>query len=414
MADEPVKRPREQMDRIAREGDAEELGALGIMVTERLACPEGAVVCDVAGDLHRRAEEYAGYDVQYACVVASGRWLAGVLRLRDLLLVPARRPVQEIMIRDPVSVRDDTDLDGLAELLDHHGFRGVPVVAGRGVLLGVARQRDLDEALAAARGPGWLRSQGIVGGDEGGARRPGRGRARAHACIVPPPRLRIWRREDGEAVATVRASGAPRTARRFQPGDAAADVHAGRHRRASGTAVVGKPRQPAVHRLAGTLRRLLLGPGRREFLRFALDGVRRGALDEVTVTIAALPGAPETIHQVALSGRLAGREVRRHEERSIPGPRPPCMGAAGSLRGARHGAAAAIRDLWRDLSEIAACGVTVRAVEPPGPRPRLSPAPGGPAEAVPRSPPGSRAALPRRRSSSGSALRSPATPRSSG
>ncbi len=138
----------------------------GIMVTEFLAYPKMLRIEDVVADLRARAEEYSEYDVQYVYVIDRHGKLVGVLRLRDLLLAPTYRTIAESMIRSFVSVRDNAPLHELNDLFEHHGYLGMPVTDDRGRLVGVVRRHDLEEALQQQSGQDFLKSQGIVGGEE--------------------------------------------------------------------------------------------------------------------------------------------------------------------------------------------------------------------------------------------------------
>jgi magnesium transporter len=89
-----------------------------------------------------------------------------VLRLRELLLAPRSKPINRLMIPDPLAVRDTDSLDRLGEFFDEHQFLGVPVVDAAGVLVGVVRRHDVEEALAERSDSDYLKSQGIVGGEE--------------------------------------------------------------------------------------------------------------------------------------------------------------------------------------------------------------------------------------------------------
>jgi len=138
----------------------------GIMVTEFLAYPNALKVEDVVSDLRARADEYSEYDVQYVYAIDRYGKLVGVLRLRDLVLAPKDRTVAETMIASPLSVRDNTPLNELADFFDTHGFLGVPVTDDRGRLVGVVRRHDVEEALQQRSGQDFLKAQGIVGGEE--------------------------------------------------------------------------------------------------------------------------------------------------------------------------------------------------------------------------------------------------------
>ena len=137
----------------------------GLMVKEFLAYPLDRTVADVVDDLRRNVERYKRYDVQYAYVTEDGR-LVGVLRLRDLLLAAPATPLSRVALPDPVRLRDDATLDELREFFRRHAYFGVPVVDREGRLLGVVRRSAVKEALAERTAEDYLKSQGIVGGEE--------------------------------------------------------------------------------------------------------------------------------------------------------------------------------------------------------------------------------------------------------
>ena len=138
----------------------------GLMVTEFLRYKENLTVGEVVADMRARADDYRDYDVQYACVCDARGRLTGVLRLRDLLLAPPAKPIVELMIRRPLSVRDDEPLDEVADFFETHDFFGVPVVDADGRLLGVVRQSAVAEAWGDRQDSDFLKTQGIVGGEE--------------------------------------------------------------------------------------------------------------------------------------------------------------------------------------------------------------------------------------------------------
>ncbi len=138
----------------------------GLMVTEFLAYPRGARVRDVIDDLRRHVETYADYQVQYIYVVGTDRTLVGVLRLRDLLLARPEVELGRLMLADPVAVADRASLEELEDCFDRYRFLGVPVVDEAGRLVGLVRRSAVEEALARRSEGDYLKSQGIVGGEE--------------------------------------------------------------------------------------------------------------------------------------------------------------------------------------------------------------------------------------------------------
>ncbi len=138
----------------------------GLMQTEYLAFRESMTVADVLADLQANSEQYADFDVQYAYIIGPRGRLQGVLRLRDLVLSGRNRPVRELMIRYPVSVRVDTSLEDLIALFDDHAFVGVPVLDEAGLLVGVVHRTEVFEAAETREKNIFLKISGIIGGEE--------------------------------------------------------------------------------------------------------------------------------------------------------------------------------------------------------------------------------------------------------
>ena len=138
----------------------------GLMITELLAFNEGLTVDDVISDLRANAERYAEYNVQYIYVLTEDRRLAGVLRLRDLLLARPKRTIAKIMIDNPTRVPDTTSLQELQLLFDGRPFFGLPVVDAEDRLVGVVRRADIERASEELAGRTFLQFAGILGGEE--------------------------------------------------------------------------------------------------------------------------------------------------------------------------------------------------------------------------------------------------------
>ena len=102
-------------------------------------------------------------DVRYAYVVDDDGRLVGVLPMHNLLLVRRDAIVRDVMIADPLSVRDDAPLAELVDLFDSHAFLGVPVVDAAGRLVGVVHRESVDHESERAAENDYLKSQGIVG-----------------------------------------------------------------------------------------------------------------------------------------------------------------------------------------------------------------------------------------------------------
>jgi magnesium transporter len=138
----------------------------GLMITEYLWHYETATVDEVLRDFRDHADIYSDYDVQYTYIVQADRKLVGVLRLRDLLLAPRQTSVSVIMIQNPLYITDYTPLAELGAFFDEYELMGVPVTDVDGKLIGIVRREDVDDALIERSDRDYLKSQGIVGGEE--------------------------------------------------------------------------------------------------------------------------------------------------------------------------------------------------------------------------------------------------------
>jgi len=136
----------------------------GLMSTEYLSYEEGAVVRDVIDALSSRAEEDTDGEVHVYVVSNRGK-LVGVLDLRDLVLSRRATPLADIL-KSPLFVSVDTSLEALSDFFDRHSFFAVPVVDGRHRLVGAVHREAVAEAEAERAELDYMKSQGIVGGDE--------------------------------------------------------------------------------------------------------------------------------------------------------------------------------------------------------------------------------------------------------
>jgi magnesium transporter len=138
----------------------------GLMITEFLAYRDQLSVGDVLDDLRAHADRYRSFDVQYAYVVSAEGRLVGVLRLRDLLLSMPTESLADVMIGDPLKVRDTARLEELERFFDRRKLFGVPAVNEESVLVGVVRSADVEKAAEERSTRSFLKFMGIVGGEE--------------------------------------------------------------------------------------------------------------------------------------------------------------------------------------------------------------------------------------------------------
>lgn len=138
----------------------------GLMITEYLAYNAKLQVDDVLRDLRENAEKYSDYAVQYVYVISDDGRLEGVVRLRDLVLMPGNTPLSSIAIANPFHVRADDSLEDLEQFFNRHVFFGVPVVDNFDRLVGVVQRADVEKAHGEAAAKTLQLFAGIIGGEE--------------------------------------------------------------------------------------------------------------------------------------------------------------------------------------------------------------------------------------------------------
>jgi magnesium transporter len=134
----------------------------GLMITEFLSYPDNSTVGQVIDDIRANVDRYVNYLVQYAYVTDRDGRLAGVLRLRDLLLAHRHERIRELMSRDPNSLQDTDELDTLRDFFGSYPCFAAPVLDAQTRLLGVLRRADVEEALGERSESDFRRSQGLV------------------------------------------------------------------------------------------------------------------------------------------------------------------------------------------------------------------------------------------------------------
>ena len=138
----------------------------GIMATEFVSYSQQTSVAEVLNDLRANAERYNDYGVQYAYVNSENGTLIGVVRLRDLVLAPAWKTLQQIMIANPIYLQSDAPLEEVAQFFDRYPFYSVPVTDPALKMLGVIWRADAEEAVSEGHEKSLMRFGGIIGGEE--------------------------------------------------------------------------------------------------------------------------------------------------------------------------------------------------------------------------------------------------------
>jgi magnesium transporter len=116
----------------------------GIMVPDLVAVSADDTCEEALTALRRRPEVEMAY---YTYVVDDVGHLVGVLSLRRLIAAPPPTRIREVMERDVISVRTDTDQEQVAALVAKYGFLAVPVVDDTNKLVGVVTVDDVIDVL---------------------------------------------------------------------------------------------------------------------------------------------------------------------------------------------------------------------------------------------------------------------------
>jgi magnesium transporter len=138
----------------------------GLMSCEFLRFSDDMSVAKAIEQLSRDHERHDHMDVRYGYVCDADNRLVGVLQMQNLLFVRRSSSIGDVMIRSPLSVVDSTSLEQLVEIFETHAYLGVPVVDDSGILLGVVRRDAVAYQAVRAVENDYLKSQGIVGGEE--------------------------------------------------------------------------------------------------------------------------------------------------------------------------------------------------------------------------------------------------------
>jgi len=125
----------------------------GLMTPEFIGVPAGMAAQEAIGYIRKAGEE--AETIYYCYVLDSQRRLIGVFSLRDLIVAPPTRVIDDIMVRDLISVTADTSQEETAGLIARYNLLALPVVDEENRLLGIVTVDDAIEAVL----PGRLKKQ---------------------------------------------------------------------------------------------------------------------------------------------------------------------------------------------------------------------------------------------------------------
>lgn len=117
----------------------------GLMTTDIAALPVGITAGEAIERLRQLHEEVE--DLSYVYIVDDVDRLVGVLSFRDLVFNRPGVGLDEVMIRNPITVNTDTDREIVAELTQRYNLFGVPVVSSQNRLLGMVTHESVIETV---------------------------------------------------------------------------------------------------------------------------------------------------------------------------------------------------------------------------------------------------------------------------
>ena len=121
----------------------------GLMTPEFVAVPSGMTAQEAIGYLRRAGEE--AETIYYCYVVDPANRLIGVFSLRDLIIAPPTRVIDEIMVRDLISVSPDTSHQDTAQLIARYNLLAIPVLDQENHLIGIVTVDDAIDAVLPSR-----------------------------------------------------------------------------------------------------------------------------------------------------------------------------------------------------------------------------------------------------------------------
>lgn len=113
----------------------------GLMTTEFITLPQNLTVEEIINRLRETAP--SAETIYYLYVVDETEKLVGVLSLRNLIISLPERRLEEIMIRDCITVNVDMNQRQVAEVISKYNLLAVPVVDGEGCVQGIVTVDDV-------------------------------------------------------------------------------------------------------------------------------------------------------------------------------------------------------------------------------------------------------------------------------
>lgn len=133
----------------------------GIMTRGYVALHKDMTVGEALAFL--RASRPLAEEAYYLFVLDAGNHLEGIVNLRQLVVSEPESRIEDVMAREVISVRPDTDQEEAARLLQHYRLRAIPVVDDEGVLQGIITSDDVMDVITEEATEDMFRMAGLPG-----------------------------------------------------------------------------------------------------------------------------------------------------------------------------------------------------------------------------------------------------------
>jgi magnesium transporter len=133
----------------------------GIMTRGYVALHKDMTVGEALAFL--RASRPLAEEAYYLFVLDAGNHLEGIVNLRQLVVSEPETPIEDVMTREIVAVRPDTDQEEAARLLQHYRLRAIPVVDDERMLQGIITSDDVIDVITEEATEDIFRMAGLPG-----------------------------------------------------------------------------------------------------------------------------------------------------------------------------------------------------------------------------------------------------------
>jgi len=121
----------------------------GLMTPEVVTVPAGMTAQEAIGYIRKAGEE--AETIYYCYVVDDRSRLVGIFSLRELVVAPPTRVIDDFMAKDVVSVLPNASQEDTAGLISRYNLLAIPVVDEERKLLGIVTVDDAIDAVLPTR-----------------------------------------------------------------------------------------------------------------------------------------------------------------------------------------------------------------------------------------------------------------------